>query len=345
MLRARGINPDLVLARSEEALDDGVRAKIGLFASVPAARVISVPDVPDVYHLPAVLEEQGILTQINSILGLTASHANCRWEERLANLHGATSAVTIAVAGKYTRLEDSYASITEALKHAAAAAGTHITIRWVDTQSMRTAHDVTTALTGVDGVIVPGGFGDRGIEGKLRVITHCRTQRVPLLGICYGMQLAVVEFARNVCGLTGAHTTEVDANTPHPVVDFLPEQASITHKGGTMRLGGYDAHITPGSKIHALYGGTARERHRHRYEVNPAYHAQLQAGGLQLSGLSPDGTLAEFIELSGHPYFVGTQAHPELRSSLEDPAPLFLGLVQAASVHEATRARNPGQFL
>ncbi len=330
MLRARGINPDLVLARSEEALDDGIRAKIALFASVPTTQVISVPDVLDVYHLPKVLQSQGILEQINSVLSLAASHNSCPWEDRLANLAAPQAHVTIAIAGKYTRLEDSYASVTEALKHAAAATSCQVIVRWIDTKVIHSAADAAHALAGVDAVIVPGGFGDSGIDGKLRIIERSRVQGIPFLGICYGMQLAVVEFARSVCGLVGAHTTEVNPQTPHPVVDFLPEQASLTHKGGTMRLGGFDAHTAPGSRIEHLYGGTARERHRHRYEVNPAYHETLTRHGLALSGLSPDGTLAEFLELPSHPYFVATQAHPELRSSLEEPAPLFLGLVQAA---------------
>jgi CTP synthase len=206
----------------------------------------------------------------------------------------------------------------------------HVTIRWVDTETLANALDAAQALADVDAVIVPGGFGNRGVDGKLAVIEHCRAHDIPFLGICYGMQLAVVEFARSVCGLTDAHTTEIDANTKHPVVTILPGQVGVTRKGGTMRLGGYDAVIARDTKVHELYGDSARERHRHRYEVNPDYHAQLTARGLMLSGLSPNGTLAEFIELPSHPYFVATQGHPELRSSLDAPAPLFVGLVQAA---------------
>lgn len=335
MLRARGIAPDIILARSEHELEASIRSKIGLFAGVPSERVVSVPDVADVYHLPRVLQAQGMLERVNELLQLTATHGECRWEERLHNLAGTERAITVAIAGKYTQLEDSYASITEALKHGAATVGTHVTVRWVETSGVETLTDAANALDGIDAVIVPGGFGDRGIDGKLKIIEYARTHDVPLLGICYGMQLAVVEYARNVCGLSGAHTTEVDANTEHPVIDFLPGQQGVLRKGGTMRLGGYDAHIAEGTTMHKLYGGTARERHRHRYEVNPAYHDVLTANGLTLAGLSPDGTLAEFIELPSHPYFVGTQGHPELRSSLETPAPLFLGLVQAALDQQA----------
>lgn len=336
MLRSRGINPDIVLARSEDALDDSIRAKIALFSSVPSTNVISVPDVPDVYLLPRVLAEQGIVAVINTALGLEAEYRTSAWNDALSTLRTPTRQVTVGIAGKYTKLEDSYASITEALKHCAARTGTSVTIRWIDASAIRSREEAVNALEDVDAVIVPGGFGDRGIEGKIRIITECREHDIPFLGICYGMQLAVVEFARNVCDMALAHTTEVKPDTPHPVVDYLPGQRGVERKGGTMRLGGYDAHVKENTRIHALYGDVARERHRHRYEVNPEYHKPLEEKGLVFSALSPDGALAEFLELPSHPYFVGTQAHPELTSTLERPAPLFLGLVEAALEQQET---------
>jgi CTP synthase len=330
LLRQRGINPDIILARTEQPLSEDVKAKIALFSNLQPTQVISVPDVPDVYELPHILQEQNILQVINDQLKLKATHEHCAWHELLYNLKHATHEVTVAIAGKYTKLGDSYASIMEALKHSAANTKTLVSIRWVETSAINSYADVEKQLAGVDAVIVPGGFGNRGIEGKIQVIQYCREKDIPFLGICYGMQLAVVEFARNVCGLAEANTTEVNTSTPYPIIDFLPEQVNVTHKGGTMRLGGYQADITHYSQIYALYGQHASERHRHRYEVNPEYHEMLAKQGLLFSGTSRNGLVAEFMELPGKQYFVGTQAHPELKSSLETPAPLFMGLVRAA---------------
>ena len=336
MLRSRGINPDIVLARSEDALDDSIRAKIALFSSVPSTNVISVPDVSDVYLLPRVIADQGIIDVINTTLNLNARYESTVWSEALSTLKKPRAQITVGIAGKYTKLEDSYASITEALKHCAARTSASVMIRWIDASAIHTDTHARKALDDVDAVIVPGGFGDRGIDGKIRIITQCRERNIPFLGICYGMQLAVVEFARNVCDMQLAHTTEVEPGTPHPVVDYLPGQQGIQRKGGTMRLGGYDAHVKEGTLVHTMYGAVARERHRHRYEVNPRYHTPLQDRGLVFSALSLDGSLAEFLELPSHPYFIGTQAHPELTSTLERPAPLFLGLVEAALLHQKT---------
>jgi CTP synthase len=330
LLRERGINPDIILARTEQPLDEDIRAKIALFSNLTPQRVINVPDVSDVYELPRVLQREGLLEVINTQLRLQAVHDGCSWDQLLQNLKHATRSVTIGIAGKYTKLGDSYASITEALKHCAAYTKSAVHIRWIDTSTITSAHEAAVQLHGVDAVIVPGGFGDRGIEGKIHCIQQCREKDIPFLGICYGMQLAVVEFARNVCGLSDAHTTEVNAHTHHPVVDYLPEQLTVTTKGGTMRLGGYSATVEPATRIHALYGEQANERHRHRYEVNPTFHTLLRNHGLYFSGTSRNGVIAEFMELPTQAYFVGTQAHPELKSMLEKPAPLFLGLIRAA---------------
>jgi CTP synthase len=330
LLRERGINPDIILARTEQPLSDDVRAKIALFSNLRSEHVINVPDVSDVYELPHVLKHEGILDVVNTRLQLKASHDGTTWDNLLANLKNATDEVTIAIAGKYTKLGDSYASIAEALKHCAAYTKTAVRVRFVDTSSIHTLDDATQSFKGVAAVIVPGGFGDRGIEGKILAIQYCRENNVPFLGICYGMQLAVVEFARNVCGMRGAHTTEVNANPPYAVIDFLPEQLTITNKGGTMRLGTYNAEINDNTVVHSLYGNIASERHRHRYEVNPAFHEVLKEHGMLFSGTSRNGMIAEFMELPGKTYFVGTQAHPELKSTLDKPAPLFLGLVKAA---------------
>jgi CTP synthase len=330
LLRQRGINPDIILARSEDPVTDEVRAKIALFSNLHKEQVITAPDVSDVYDLPRVLQEQNILAVINKKLKLDAAHESCTWNSLLDNLKHPKSTITVAIAGKYTKLGDSYASINEALKHCSAFSQTAVRVRWIDTVSINSLEDAQHQLEGVDAVIVPGGFGDRGVEGKIKVIQYCRENDLPLLGICYGMQLAVVEYARNVCGLATAHTTEVDPHTAHPIIDFLPEQITITTKGGTMRLGAYNAEIESNSLMHALYGNHASERHRHRYEVNPHFHSVMKQHGMLFSGTSRNGVVAEFMEVPGKRFFVGTQAHPELKSSLEHPAPLFLGLVKAA---------------
>lgn len=321
LLLQRGITPDVIITRSEEPVSDALKQKIRLFTG--AQLVVSGHDLDDVYDIPKNFFDQGVLSFVNDHLGLSAEY-DPRWEELLAKSRKSKHTVRIGIAGKYTALEDSYASVVEALKHAAAHEGVQLEVAWVET-----TNGSAQEVKGVDGVIVPGGFGSRGIEGKIDVIQYCREHNVPYLGICYGMQLAVVEYARNVCNLTGAHTTEVDANTTHPVVDILPEQLSVVDKGGTMRLGSWDATLDEGT-VRELYGSeTVSERHRHRYEINPEYHDKLQKAGLIICGQHEN--LAEFIELPKHPFFVATQAHPELKSTLDNPAPLFVGLVRAAS--------------
>jgi len=324
LLRHRGIEPQLVIARCKEMLSDAIKQKIASSGNLGFEEVITALDVDDVYEIPLVFERQGLSQLLARKLDISITPDLYKWECLLKRREKASKEITIAVAGKYTRLEDSYASIIEALHHCSANFDVKIKVKWIDTRKDE------LNLEGVSGVIVPGGFGSEGTEGKIEVIRICREKKIPFLGLCYGLQMAVIEFARNVCGLQ-ANTTEVDADCQDPVVDLLEEQKKIEDKGGTMRLGAYPAILREGSIVHSLYGvSRIYERHRHRYEVNPKYHKILKDNGLVLSGVSPDGTLVEFIELENHPYFVGTQAHPELKSSLTSPAPLFKGLIEAA---------------
>ncbi|MFH1607776.1 MAG: CTP synthase (glutamine hydrolyzing) [archaeon] len=327
LLRQRGILPDMVIARASQILGESIKEKISRFGGVSKDYVVTGLDVSDLYEIPLVFEEQGmsqlLARKLNIFVQPEISKLKKLVEQRRNPQNGE---LTIAIAGKYTRLEDSYASIIEALHHCAAHFSTKINLKWIETSKDE------INLQGIDGVIVPGGFGSRGTEGKISVAKYCREKEVPFLGLCYGLHMAVIDFARNVCGLEGANSTEIDNNCEHPVIDFLDEQKEIAEKGGTMRLGAWPAVIKEGSLVHSLYGSLeVSERHRHRYEVNPKYHKILEENGLVFSGMSPDGKLVEFIELprEKHPYFVATQAHPELKSSLFKPAPLFMGFVEA----------------
>jgi len=325
MLRQRGIETDIIIARCQEMLTENVKRKICAFGNFKPDEVITGVDVNDIYKIPIVFEEQGLSQLLARKLNIPVKSKTDEWKKLIHNKEFSTEEITIAIAGKYTALEDSYASIIEALQHCGAHFAKKINIKWIETTNG------TINLKGVDGVIVPGGFGSRGTEGKIETIKQCREQKVPFLGICYGLQMAVIEFARNVCGLTDANSTEVNPKCKDPVIDILEEQKDIKEKGGTMRLGAYPAKIKEGSIVAKLYGSlSVSERHRHRYEVNIKYHEILQKNGLIISGISPNGTLAEFIEITDHPYFVATQAHPELKSSLTRPAPLFKGLIEAA---------------
>ncbi len=327
MLRHRGILPEIILARCHEPLAEKEQKKIAIFADVKPDRVFSAQDVESIYEIPINFAEQGMLTIINEELGLNGLKQDSAWKksvDRLTADH--LKRITIAIAGKYTRLEDSYASIIEALHHCEAAFNVGIDLKWLETSE---EHDLAKDMEGVHGVIVPGGFGSRGVEGKIATVKYCRENDIPFLGICYGLQMAIIEFARNICSLKDANSTEVK-KVKHPVVDILPEQKQVTKKGGTMRLGAYPAVLKKGTAIHKLYGkDEVSERHRHRYEVNPEYHEILEKHGMVFSGVSPDGTLVEFIENPKLKYFVATQAHPELKSSLLKPAPLFYGLIKA----------------
>ncbi|MBC8500510.1 MAG: CTP synthase (glutamine hydrolyzing) [Nanoarchaeota archaeon] len=328
LLREKGITPDLIIGRCSEILTDKIKQKIATFCDVPKGGVISGVDVKNVYKIPLNFESEGISKIINKCLRIKVRLRMRKWRQLVKNMDEAEIPVHIAICGKYTRLEDSYASVVEALFHSSAHLKCKMEISFVETSGLK---DPAELLKGIDGVIVPGGFGGRGAEGKINVIRYCRENDIPFLGICYGLQLAVTEFARNVCGLKGADSSEKNKKTNHPVIDILPEQKKIKDKGGTMRLGAYPALLKKGTKILGLYGKeNVSERHRHRYEVNPIYHKILEKNGLILAGMSPDKKLAEFIEFKYHKYFVGCQGHPELKSSLLKPAPLFYGLVKAA---------------
>jgi CTP synthase len=332
LLRERGIQPDIIIGRSDRRLDEKTKDKIALFTNVARGAVFSNPEIETVYELPLILEHEGLSRVLQTKLRLYSPPDLRRWEELVSTVRSAKEKVRIAVCGKYTALHDSYVSVIEALTHAGAHAGTSVGLKWIETTDVEErAVTAAEALSDVDGVIIPGGFGTRGVEGKIEIIRYAREHGIPFLGLCLGMQLAILEFARHVLGLKGAHSTEFVPRTKHPVIDLMPEQKRIREKGASMRLGACAALTRRGSLVRALYGSEEiSERHRHRYEVNPRYHRALEEGGMILSALSCDRRLVEFVELPDHPYFVATQSHPELKSTLLHPAPLFLGLVRAA---------------
>lgn len=340
LLMQRGITPSLILARCQEDIAENIKKKIATFCNVSSSAVISAVDVANVYKIPLLFEQQGIVNHLNNVLCLKAKPNLASWKALTKKMHDTKEEVTIAICGKYTALEDSYASVVEALRHAGTRNDVTVAIKWVDTEKVSTSQDAEKLLTDVGAVIVPGGFGSRGIEGKIAVVKYCRENNLPYLGLCYGLQLAVIEFMRNVVGKKDAHTTEVNPKTTTPIVDILPDKKELKDMGGTLRLGAYPAVLKKDAQVTALYKETDQnsehnetvvsERHRHRYEVNPTYHEDLTRNGLRLCGMSPDNQLVEFIELPSHPFFVATQAHPELKSSLQCPAPLFVGLVAAA---------------
>ncbi|MEO2240856.1 MAG: CTP synthase (glutamine hydrolyzing) [Euryarchaeota archaeon] len=331
-LRSLGIQPDAIVCRCEYPLSESVRRKIALHTNVPKRAVIDAHDTDLVYKVPLMFEEQGFGEYICERLGLDGGEPDhSDWEEFIERIEGAEEEVRIAVVGKYVDLPDAYISIREALVHAGAEAGVRVEIDWVDAEELEAGRsEAWERLQEADGVLVPGGFGKRGVEGKIEAIRYAREEEVPFLGICLGFQLAVVEYARSEAGMEGAHSTEFNPDTPHPVIDLLPEQRGVEEKGGTMRLGAEPVVLEEGSLIRELYGKeVVLERHRHRYEVNPEYIHRLEEHGLRFTGRSPDGRM-EVLELPDHPYFVGTQYHPEFKSRPGRPSPPFLGLVNAA---------------
>jgi len=339
-LLASGIQPHIIACRAQAPVSRKVREKLALYSNVPMECVFSMHDCPSIYVIPEMLQEAGIDKAVLEILKLTdrvdevaAARARQVWRRYIERFHAATRPVVIGITGKYTSVRDSYASIIKALEHCGTHHGVRVDLEWIDTTEL-TDDRVGEALRNVHGIIVPGGFGARGAEGKISCIRYARENKIPYLGICYGFQLAVVEFARNVCGLTDANSTELDPDCKHPVIDILPEQKQIEGLGGNMRLGGRDIQIKPHTLAWRLFNGASevRMRFRHRYEVDPRYIEQLEAGGLVFSGRAPDYPIMQIFELPQdvHPYFVGTQAHPELISRPLRPEPLFLGLVAAA---------------
>ena len=339
-LRRIGIHPDIVVCRSRDELSDDIREKIALFADVDANAVIGSPDVADVYLVPERLQSEGLDSLVCERLGLDVPPAVLgEWKELTDRIEERREDVEIALVGKYVKLHDAYLSVHEALKHAGVHQGAKVSVRWFDSENM-TYEEAVEELEGVDGVLVPGGFGSRGWEGKILACRVAREQEIPYLGICLGMHVAVSEFARHVCGLDGANSTEMDPETPHPVIDLLPEQKEIEDLGGTMRLGAQAVELGRGTRARELYGeGTVHERHRHRYEVNNHYRDRLIEHGLAVSGTFQEGRLVEIVELPDHPWFVASQFHPEFKSRPTRPAPLFRGFVGAAL--ERARSRAP----
>jgi CTP synthase len=338
-LRRIGIHPDILVCRSTEPLTQEIRDKIALFADVDVEAVISAIDVPDVYLVPIALREQGLDRLVCEKLSLDVPEADLgEWDDLVVRLGERRGAVEIALVGKYVKLHDAYLSVHEALKHAGIAAGCLVNVRWVDAEDM-TLDEARAELADIDGVLVPGGFGSRGWEGKILACHVAREDLIPYLGICLGMHVAVSEFARHVCGLDGANSTEMDPETPHPVIDLLPEQKEIEDLGGTMRLGAQAVELAPGTRTRALYGDepVISERHRHRYEVNNAYRQTLVDAGLVVSGTFQEGRLVEVIELPDHPWFVASQFHPEFKSRPTRPAPLFREFVRAALERSSER--------
>jgi CTP synthase len=338
-LRRIGIHPDILVARSREGLSPDIRDKIALFADVDVRAVISDPDVPDVYLVPATLQAEGLDHLVAEKLGLPPGEADLgEWNELTERIARREGRVEIALVGKYVKLQDAYLSVHEALKHAGVRHGCEVDVRWVDAEGMSLA-EAAELFEGVDGVLVPGGFGSRGWEGKILACRVAREREIPYLGICLGMHVAVSEFARHVVGLEGANSTEMDPETPHPVIDLLPEQKEIEDLGGTMRLGAQAVEVADGTRAREAYGEpVVWERHRHRYEVNNHYRARLVEAGLVVSGTYQEGRLVEIVELPDHPWFVASQFHPEFKSRPTRPTPLFRDFVGAAL--ERSRART-----
>jgi len=331
-LRRIGIQPDIIIGRSPKPLSQDIIKKIALFGNVPPNRVFSSYDVETIYELPIVLESQGLGKILSNLLNIEKKEVDLSgWRKIVERFKLTNYTIKIGMVGKYVELHDAYMSISEAVKHAAAFNGVHAEILWIDAEKIINNDTMAISmLRNSNGIIILPGFGARGVEGKIAAAKYARENNIPLLGICYGFQLAIIEFARNVVGLKGAHTTEVDPNTPHPVIDLLPEQKQIEKLGGTMRLGAQEIRLIPNTLAYSLYGSSIiYERHRHRYEVNPEYWDKLQSHGLIFSGWSPDKRRVEFAELSNHPFYLLTQAHPEFKSRPEKPSPPYVGFIKA----------------
>ncbi|HNX28158.1 MAG TPA: CTP synthase [Syntrophomonadaceae bacterium] len=330
-LRSIGIQPDVLVCRTEKDLSEDIKAKLALFCDVPKEAVIQLKDADSIYQVPLMLAQEGLDKQVIKVLGLNCREADLNeWKAMVTKVENLVNTVTVALVGKYVQLPDAYLSIVEALKHAGFQFNTEVKIRWVYAEQIE-KEGPEKLLQDIDAILVPGGFGERGIEGKIATVRYARENKIPFLGICLGMQCAVIEFARHVCGFEGANSAEFSADSPYPVVHLMPEQEYIEEKGGTMRLGVYPCSLTAGSKAQKAYGADeVIERHRHRYEINNKYRDELKAKGLIISGLSPDGRLVEIIEIPEHPWFIGCQFHPEFKSRPNRPHPLFLGLIKSA---------------
>jgi CTP synthase len=349
-LRSIGIQPDAIVCRSDRPISEGIKRKVSLMCDVDEEAVVSAPDAPSIYDIPKVLHTEGLDAYVVRRLGLPFRDVDwSQWDDLLRRVHRPARSITIALVGKYVDLPDAYLSPAEALRAGGFGNDAKVNIRWVPSDDCETPEGAARALEGVDGVLIPGGFGVRGIEGKIGAIQYARTQGIPLLGLCLGLQCLVIEAARHLAGLEGADSTEFDPATPYPVIATMADQEDVIagerDMGGTMRLGLYRAALAEGTVVRELYGeGSVEERHRHRYEVNNAYRERLEQAGVVFSGLSPDGRLVEFAELNRdlHPFFVGTQAHPEFLSRPTRPHPLFSGLIAAAIERSRTHVAAPG---
>jgi len=330
-LRSIGIQPDVIVCRSSRPITAEVISKIALFCDIEKEAIVPLMDVPSIYEVPLVLEERGVGDLVTAKLGLSAHEADLAgWSDMVRRMKGAKDSVVIGLVGKYVESKDAYLSICEALKHSAASLGVQVVIRPIEAGMLKETN-VADVLSGVDGVLVPGGFGHRGIEGKIEAVRYARERGVPFLGICLGMQVAVIEFARNVLGFSDAHSTEFNPDTTHPVIDLLPSQRGMRNKGGTMRLGNYRCLLERSSQSFALYGQEEIwERHRHRYELNEYFVDQLEKRGMVMAGFNPEYQVVEIVELREHPFFVGVQFHPEFKSRPNRPHPLFLGFLKAS---------------
>jgi CTP synthase len=338
-LRSRGIQPDVIVCRSSEPITDALKRKISNLCDVEERAVVNAADATNIYELPLILHDEGLDEVVCDVLRLDGPIDLTPWEALVDRAHSSDRQVRIGLIGKYVALKDAYLSVAESLRHAGFHHGAKVEIDWVSAEDVEGLL-AEGRLADLDGIVIPGGFGVRGIEGKVAAATYAREHDVPCLGLCLGLHVMTVEYARNVLGLVGANSTEFDPSTPHPVIDLMDAQRDVVDLGGTMRLGAYYAVLAPNTKVHAAYGEpVVSERHRHRYEFNNAYRARFENAGFLLSGLSPDRRLVEFMELADHPFYVGTQAHPEFKSRPDRPHPLFRELVGAAL--ERREGRNP----
>jgi len=337
-LREIGLQPDIILCRTDRGLDMDIKQKISLFCNVPVDCVISARDVSSIYELPLFLHEEGLDSQVGELLNIWSAEPNLQpWRDVVECVQKPSKNARIGIVGKYVDLAESYKSLNEALTHGGFNHDSKVELVYVDSEALTDDNTVADALKDIDGVLVPGGFGKRGTEGKIAAIRYARERKIPFLGICLGMQMAVVEFARNVCGLEKANSTEFDEGTTHPVIDLMHEQRSIEDLGGTMRLGAYPCLLDEDSLAASVYSGTEiSERHRHRYEFNNDFREQLTEKGLSLSGLSPDGNLVEIVEITDHPWFLGCQFHPEYKSAPLRPHPVFASFIGAALKNKKT---------
>ena len=344
-LRSRGIQPDVIVTRSDKPLAQGLKEKISMLADVNEAAVVSAVDLDNIYLVPQALHEEGLDDYVLELLQFDKDNYPLDltvWNAMAEKAANPKRTVKIGIIGKYINLADAYLSVVEALKHGGLFYDTKVDIELISAEQI-TPMLAASSLAGLDGIVIPGGFGNRGIEGKIAAASFSREHGLPCLGICLGLQTMVIDVARNVVGLEGAHSREFSEESQYPVIDLMEEQRSVANMGGTMRLGAYVARLTPGTQVAKIYGEEiVSERHRHRFEVNPRYKQRLEDGGLVCSGLSPDGSLVEFIELPGHPYWIGTQAHPEFKSRPDRPHPLFRELVAAALSYSASEARSEG---